>query len=174
MSRGCALVVLTVALAACGRQRMDVQPKYSPDEASARFPHAQSALPRVAGTVPVDAGDDAPPRRTLALLERGRERYGIYCEPCHGEYGDGDGRVVAKYGFPPPPPLDDGRLLGTSDAHLLDVLTHGYGAMYPYATVLPPRDRWAVIGYVRALQVARHADVARFPELRSEVTERAP
>ena len=113
----------------------------------------------------------AAARRTLALLERGRERYRIYCLPCHGEYGDGDGRVVAKFGFPQPPSLHDERLLAATDAHLLDVVIRGYGVMYSYSTVLPPRDRWAVVGYLRALQLARHADVAQFPGLRTDVNE---
>ncbi len=169
-----ALALLTVALAACGRQRMDIQPKYSPDEASTRFPHAQSALQHVTGTVPISAADDKAPPRTLALLARGRDRYAIYCTPCHGAYGDGDGRVVVQFGFPRPAPFDDERLRAAPDSHLLDVLTNGYGAMYPYATVLPPQDRWAVIGYVRALQLARHADVARFPQLRAQIPEPAP
>jgi mono/diheme cytochrome c family protein len=168
------LAALAAALAACGRQAMDVQPKYSAYEASARFAHTQSALPRVPGTLPRGSGDDAPPARTLELLERGRERFGVYCAPCHGEYGDGDGRVVAKFGFPPPPSLHDERLRAAPDSHLVDVVTNGYGVMYAYATALPPRDRWAVVGYVRALQLARHADVARFPELRAELAEHPP
>ncbi len=169
-----ALFAAAAALAGCGRQRMDVQPKYAAYEASARFAHTQSALPHVADTVPVDVADDAAPSRTLALLERGRERYAIYCAPCHGEYGDGDGRVVAKFGFPRPPSLHDERLRDAPDSRLVDVVTNGYGVMYSYATVLPPRDRWAIVGYLRALQLARHADVARYPALRPELAERAP
>ena len=149
MSRGCALVVLSVALAACGRQRMDVQPKYSPDEASARFPHAQSALPRVAGTVPVDAGDDAPPRRTLALLERGRERYGIYCEPCHGAAGHGDGPIVAKFIKPPDLTADQAR--GYSDGYLYAMIANGRALMPPYGDKVRGDDRWNVVNYVRAV-----------------------
>jgi mono/diheme cytochrome c family protein len=153
---------------------MDVQPKYSADEASARFAGRQAALPKVAGTVPVSAVDEPPPARTVALLERGRERYAIYCAPCHGEYGDGDGRVVVRFGFPQPPSLHDAKRRAADDAHLLDVVTNGFGVMYPYSTVLPWRDRWAVIGYVRALQLARHVDVALYPEVRAELDEARP
>jgi mono/diheme cytochrome c family protein len=162
-------IVLVAALAACGRQQMDREPKYAAYAASTRFPRRQSALAAVDGTVPVTADDEAAPERTLALLERGRERYGIYCSLCHGAFGDGDGVIVTRDGFPAPPSLHDERLRSAPDEHYWDVVTHGYGVMYPYATPLPPRDRWAVIGYVRALQLARRADVTRHPELRSEL-----
>jgi len=163
------LIALAPALAACGRQRMDSEPRYDTYAASARFPHRQSALPAVDGTVPVSTEDEKPPPRTLALLERGRERFGIYCSVCHGPFGDGDGVVVVRDGFPAPPSLHDERVRDAPDEHYWDVVTHGYGIMYPYANRLPPRDRWAVIGFVRALQLARHADVARHPELRAEL-----
>jgi mono/diheme cytochrome c family protein len=163
------LILLAVALAACGRQRMGRAPRYDAYAASARFPHRQSALPAVDGTVPITAADEPPPERTLALLERGRERYAIYCSVCHGPFGDGDGVVVERDGFPAPPSLHDERVRAAPDEHYWDVVTNGYGIMYSYAQRLPPRDRWAVIGFVRALQLARHADVASHPELRSEL-----
>lgn len=160
-------------LAGC-RQRMDVQPKYSTYEPSARFPNGQSALPRVPGTVPTTVEDETPPPRTLALLERGRERFSIYCTPCHGDYGDGDGVMVRLFGFPQPPSLHEQRLRESPDSHFWSVITSGYGIMYPYATPLPPRDRWAVVGYVRALQLARHTDVARFPAVSADLPEHSP
>jgi hypothetical protein len=174
MTRAALLMASFAALAACGRQRMDAQPKYEPYEASTRFPERQSALAPPGGSVPVTAVDPAPPPRTRALLERGAERYSIYCLPCHGAYGDGDGQVVARFGFPAPPSLHLERVRAASDAHYWNVLTRGFGTMYPYATALPPRDRWAVIGYVRVLQLARHADVNRYPALRRELPEAPP
>jgi mono/diheme cytochrome c family protein len=165
----CCVTALGATLAACGRMQMDSEPRYDPYASSTRLPHRQSALPAVEGTVPITAEDETPPERTLALLDRGRERYGIYCSLCHGLYGDGDGAVVARDGFPAPPSLHDERVRSAPDQHYWDVVTDGYGIMYSYATPLPPRDRWAVIGFVRALQLARHADVASHPELRGEL-----
>ena len=162
-------IALATTLTACGRQRMDSEPRYDPYAASGRFPHGQSALPAVEGTLPITATDEPPPERTRALLERGRERYGIYCSVCHGPFGDGDGVIVERDGFPAPPSLHDERVRAATDQHYWDVVTHGYGIMYSYAQRLPSRDRWAVIGFVRVLQLARHADVSRHPELRAQL-----
>lgn len=93
---------------------------------------------------------------TLTLLERGRERYGIFCAPCHGKTGDGDGRVVQR-GFPAPPSYHDPRLRAAPDGHFFDVISRGYGVMYPYADRVAPDDRWAIVAYIRALQMSRNA-----------------
>lgn len=102
----------------------------------------------------------APPAITETLLERGRDRYTIYCTPCHGASGDGDGMVVRR-GFPRPPSYHEQRLRDADDRHLYDVITHGWGVMYPYADRIAPADRQAIVAYIRALQFSRHAPVDR-------------
>jgi mono/diheme cytochrome c family protein len=91
------------------------------------------------------------PPMTLALVQRGRERFNIFCSECHGPGGDADGMVVQR-GFPNPPSFHDVRLVNAPDEHFVDVITHGYGAMYSYADRVPPPDRWAIAAYIRALQ----------------------
>jgi mono/diheme cytochrome c family protein len=108
------------------------------------------------------AGKTAPPV-TAELLTRGRERYGIFCSPCHGLAGDGDGVIVA-HGFPQPPSYHIDRLLAAPAQHFYDVMTHGYGVMFSYADRLDPHDRWAVAAYIRALQLSRRATVAQVPD----------
>jgi mono/diheme cytochrome c family protein len=93
---------------------------------------------------------------TMALLARGRDRFQIYCIPCHGELGDGDGYIVRR-GFPAPPSYHIQRLRQAPDSHFFDVMTHGYGLMYPYADRVSPADRWAIVAYIRALQLSQHA-----------------
>jgi hypothetical protein len=104
------------------------------------------------------------PRRewTAAFLARGRERYDIYCAPCHSIAGDGDG-MVARRGFPHPPSFHLARLRDASDEHLYAVISDGYGDMYPYANRIPPDDRRAIVGYIRALQLAWAAPAAALP-----------
>jgi mono/diheme cytochrome c family protein len=92
-----------------------------------------------------------PPPLTPALLDRGEERFGIYCSMCHGARGDGDGKVVRR-GFPPPPSFHDPRLVAAPPAYIVDVITHGHGVMYSYADRVEPADRWAIAAYVKALQ----------------------
>jgi mono/diheme cytochrome c family protein len=111
---------------------------------------------------------------TRAWLERGRERFGIYCAPCHGDAGDGDGMVVRR-GFPAPPSYHIDRLRNAPDAHFYAVITQGYGAMYSYADRLPPQDRWAIVEYIRALQLSQNArldDVAEADRDRLEAQRR--
>lgn len=103
-----------------------------------------------------------PPALSLALIERGRERYDIACAPCHGGTGEGDGMIVER-GFPAPPPFDDKRILAAPTRHYVDVITDGYGIMYSFAERVAPRDRWAIAAYIRALQRARAAALADFP-----------
>lgn len=93
---------------------------------------------------------------TMALLERGRERYDIYCAPCHGRSGNGDG-MIARRGFPAPPSYHTDRLRNAPDSHFYQVITHGYGVMYPYSDRVAPADRWAIVAYIRALQLSQHA-----------------
>jgi cytochrome c553 len=100
---------------------------------------------------------------TQALLRHGQERYNIYCGPCHSPLGDGDG-MVARRGFPRPPSYHTDRLRNAPDSHFFSVITQGYGAMYPYADRLSEHDRWAVVAYIRALQLSQHAELADVPE----------
>jgi len=100
------------------------------------------------------------PPMTSALLERGRQRFDIFCAPCHSVAGDGDG-MIARRGFPHPPSYHSDRLREASNAHFYAVITDGYGAMHSYARRVSPDDRLAIIAYIRALQFSQHAPVAR-------------
>lgn len=100
-----------------------------------------------------------PPPLSLALLQRGQQRYRIYCTPCHSELGDGNGMVVQR-GFPHPPSYDIDRLRTAPTQHLFDVMTNGYGDMYSFAGRIAPADRWAIAAYIRALQLSQRATPA--------------
>ncbi len=102
----------------------------------------------------VNAGNPFP--ATKNLLMRGRERYDIYCSPCHGRLGDGKGMIVAR-GFPMPPSFHEERLRQIADGHYYDVITNGFGKMYSYAARIPSNDRWAITAYIRALQLSQNA-----------------
>ena len=124
-------------------------------------------VPSVASLPSSDARRDVDERAmpmpiTAALLARGRERFGIYCTPCHGLVGDGLGTVVRR-GFPQPPTYHSDRLRRAPDGHFYAVVTLGYGAMLPYADRIAPDDRWAIVAYVRALQRSQHATVDDVP-----------
>jgi mono/diheme cytochrome c family protein len=152
-----------LVLAAC-RQEMADMPRLDPMERAPMFDGGSAALRPPPGTVPADADlapvPDALPREVpLALVERGRERYDIFCAPCHSPLGDGDGIIVER-GFPSPPSFHDPGLIAAPDRHFYEVITHGFGVMFPYAARVPPRDRWAIIAYIRALQLAERAPVA--------------
>ncbi len=93
---------------------------------------------------------------TPQLLARGRERFNIYCAPCHSRVGDGDG-MIARRGFPAPPSYHTDRLRNAPDSHFYQVISNGYGVMYPYADRVNPHDRWAIVAWIRALQLSQHA-----------------
>jgi mono/diheme cytochrome c family protein len=97
-----------------------------------------------------------------ALVERGRERYTIYCAVCHGAYGYGDGVVVSR-GFTPPPSFHIQRLRDAPVGYLFAVQTYGYGAMADYADQISPRDRWAIVAYLRVLQLSQNVPLADLP-----------
>lgn len=99
---------------------------------------------------------------TRQVLERGRERFDIYCSPCHGRTGEGTGMIVQR-GFPVPPSYHIDRLRQAPPGHFVDVITRGYGIMYSYATRVEPADRWAIAAYIRALQLSRGAALADVP-----------
>jgi mono/diheme cytochrome c family protein len=187
MTRLCLLLAGTLALAGCERTMKDmyVQPRLGPDAASPLWADGKGSRPPPPGSVPVAVGDLAktssgrrgrdeldaravaeaastPPAADLALLERGRSRYDVYCAPCHSVVGDGDGMIVRR-GFPRPPSFHQPRLREAADRHLFDVIAQGYGVMPAYADRLTPPDRWAVVAYVRALQSSQDAAVDALP-----------
>jgi len=162
------------------------QPRYEPLEPSSFFEDGSSSRPMVPGTVPREDVRGGPPPGVAedvfytgwgkgklaeivpfpvdrALLERGQERYRIFCVPCHAESGDGRGMIVRR-GFNPPPPYYSEELRQQPIGHFFDVMTRGYGTMYSYATRVPPRDRWAIAAYIRVLQLSQHAEVAALSE----------
>ncbi|WP_371824444.1 cytochrome c [Methylocystis sp. MJC1] len=103
-----------------------------------------------------EAHEAPAPEISITLLERGRERYNIYCAPCHGANGDGKGMIVQR-GFPAPPSYHIQRLRDAPPQHFFDVITQGFGAMYSYAERVRPVDRWAIAAYIRALQRSQSA-----------------
>ena len=106
------------------------------------------------------------------MMERGRERFEIYCSPCHGRTGEGNGMIVQR-GFPPPPSYHIDRLRTAPAGHFYDVITHGYGIMYSYASRVEPADRWAIAAYIRALQKSRNSTLAEVPaDQRARLEER--
>jgi mono/diheme cytochrome c family protein len=102
------------------------------------------------------------PPLTLALIERGQDRYRIYCAPCHSELGDGHGMIVQR-GFPLPPSFQLDRLRKAPPQYFYDVMTQGYGVMYSFADRVEPNDRWAIAAYIRALQRSEGAPQADLP-----------
>ena len=190
--------VLMLAFVLCGCEKtfenMYDQPRYKPlapsplwaDGRSSRTPvdetvaHSEGSLAdSSSGRLGVVANDPDVPsltdkvRRatwTFALLERGQQRFGIFCAPCHGDAGDGDG-MIARRGFPHPASFHIDRLRNASDEHLDAVITRGYGAMYSFGASVPPDDRRA---YIRALQLSRNARLADLPPNARQALEQAP
>ena len=169
----CALMLLS----AC-QQKMAIQPRYDPYEASDFFADGMSARPRIAGTVArgeisndpffdtgrigTQIGDGFPMPVTLELVNRGEQRFNIYCSQCHGRVGDGNGMIPSR-GFRRPPSYHTDRLRKQPTGHFFDVMTNGFGAMPSYRTMIPPADRWAIIAYIRALQLSQNATAADVP-----------
>jgi hypothetical protein len=164
------------------KQDMATQPKNLPFSPSDFFEDGRSERPLVENTVARGSiADDAlfVPKDSNAfplpvnreLLERGRDRYEIFCTPCHGLQGDGNG-MVAMRGMKHPPSFHQDRLHQAPNGYFFDNITNGFGAMYGYSAQIPPRDRWAIIAYVRALQLSRNAKVADLPaELRKKLNQ---
>jgi mono/diheme cytochrome c family protein len=124
--------------------------------------------PQVEGTVSQDYSDDSThyrnaPQLTAALLSRGENRFDIFCSPCHGKAGYGDGMIVRR-GFSKPPDFHTDSLRAKSDKELIAIISQGFGSMPDYATELPPADEWAVVAYIRALQLSQHANLSDIPE----------
>jgi mono/diheme cytochrome c family protein len=173
-----ALALVAVPLAGC-RQDMHDQPKVEPYEASRFFADTASAraLPEGAvarGTLREDeayftgfTADDRLVRRlpievTRGTLERGRETFDAFCAPCHDRVGTGTGMIVRR-GFKQPPTYHQDRLRNEADGYFFDVITNGFGQMPSYAAQISVADRWAVVAYLRALQLSQHAPLAGLP-----------
>ncbi|MGX8012834.1 c-type cytochrome [Mesorhizobium sp. ORM8.1] len=162
------LLLLLLPLIAGCKQDMADQPRYNPEASSTQFADGMSARTPVDGTVTRDADltptpDKFPYPITMVLLQRGQQRFDIFCSPCHGRTGDGHGMVVQR-GFPAPPSYHQDALRNAPDRHFYDVISNGYGAMYPYGARVPPEDRWAMVAYIRALQYSRYAPVNALPD----------
>lgn len=121
-----------------------------------------NSLARGADTeiLPDDLPRSNPLPLTMPLLRRGQERFDIYCAPCHGRSGDGEG-MIAQRGFPAPPSYHTEKLRNAVDSHFYRVISNGYGVMYSYADRVAPSDRWAIVAYIRALQLSQHAQRSR-------------
>jgi mono/diheme cytochrome c family protein len=157
---------------------MSRQPKYKPLAGSDFFADGSTARPPVEGTVARGRmrADERfftgkingvlvsrlPLTVTRSVLERGRERYDIFCSPCHGRIGDGSG-MVAQRGLRQPPSYHIDRLREAPDGHFFDVMTNGFGAMPSYASRIAVEDRWAITAYVRALQLSQAAKIQDVP-----------
>lgn len=153
-----ALLLAGTALAAC--DNLSVQPKDRTWRPTETFPALKSwPLSPPAHTIARNDAPTKPPPLTLALLLRGRQRFDIYCAPCHSPLGDGRGRVVER-GFPAPPSYFEKRLMKAGFQHFYDVITYGHGIMYSYADRVAPRDRWAIAAYIRALQHSQSVPVS--------------
>jgi hypothetical protein len=190
------LVAALLLLAGCERAKQDMydQPRYDTfqqsrlfeDGASARTPPAgvqarargdfagsssgRVGAARVQDDLLADRARSNPYPVDLRLLEKGRERYMIYCTPCHSPVGDGDGMVVRR-GFPAPPSFHQERLRTVADRHFYDVISRGYGVMVPHADRIEPSERWAIVAFIRALQFSQHAPAAALP---AALRERLP
>ena len=173
-----AMAALSLAGAAGCRQDMHNQPKYRPLRGTAFFADGSSSRPLPEGTVARGTLDDnvafftgkvgnAPVRELPfkvdeALVSRGQERYNIFCTPCHDATGTGRGMIVQR-GFKQPPSFHDERLRNAEAGYFFDVMTSGFGAMPDYKMQLSARDRWAVVAYIRALQLSQHAATSDIP-----------
>lgn len=166
MSPRIALILLPLlAVAACKREDMYTQSRSQTWDRNAFFANGTSMRHPVAGTVARNAPNppaEAPATIDAALLARGQERFGIFCTPCHGRAGNGEGMIVQR-GFTHPPSFVEGKLREAKTQVFYDAITNGYGAMYSFADRVPPADRWAVIAYIRTLQLSQNADAGSLP-----------
>jgi mono/diheme cytochrome c family protein len=169
-----ALLIAAALLAGCALTLRD-QPRLEPFEASAFF--ADGAAMRLPPADTVARGQLAldehlhngrvggtfaptfPYTVTLEMMERGRERYDIFCTPCHGATGDGKG-IITQYGMREPTSFHDEGVRTEPPGYYFDLITNGTRVMPPYGSRIPPEDRWAIIAYIRALQLSQHADAS--------------
>lgn len=184
-----ALLGLAVPLLLGCRQDMHDQPKYEPLEKSRFHTDQQASRPLIAGTVARgQLRDDAafytgrmgnqmveafPVTVDMNLLRRGRERYDVFCQPCHSAVGDGNGMIVQR-GFRRPQTFHQPRLRNAPPGYFYDVITNGFGAMPDYRAQIQPRDRWAIIAYIRALQLSQNAGTAEIPAAEMKTLQAQP
>ncbi len=177
---------LLMTAGGCRRDMQD-QPKIVPLRQSEFFDDHRSARPAVEnavargqlreddllyrGQVDGQLADTFPFPIDAKLLERGRQRYDVFCSPCHDQAGYGNGMIVQR-GFRRPPSFHIDRLRQAPNGHFYDTITNGFGAMYSYASRIKPEDRWAVIAYVRALQLSQDARLEDVPEAEREPLRR--
>lgn len=181
------ILLLGLALTGCGRNMYE-QARFEEDEPAPFFADGTSSRPLIEGTVSRSRGEidevfftgqddnglltEPPLEVTEAVLERGQQRYNIYCSPCHNYSGNGEGMIVQK-GFVQPASFHEPRLQAAPVGYFFQVITNGYGQMYSYASRVPPEDRWAISAYIRALQYSQNAPVAELPADVRERLERA-
>jgi hypothetical protein len=167
-----------VLMAGC-RQDMHDQPKFRPLRANPFFADGRSARPLVAGTVARGTlqEDDHlftgreknefvttfPFPVTEQVIRRGQERFNIFCSPCHGGLANGEGAIVQR-GLKQPPSFHIERLREAPVGYFFNVITNGFGAMFDYSDRIPVRDRWAIITYIRALQLSQNAKIDDVPQ----------
>ena len=175
--RAFGVVAVALALAGC-RQDMHDAPRYEPLEANTFFANGSASRMLVANTVPrgllredthlnegkVDGrlATTFPMPVTADVMARGQERFNVFCSPCHGRTGSGNGMVVQR-GFRGPPSYHEDRLRNAPVGYFFDVMTNGFGAMQDYASQVPVADRWAIAAYIRALQLSQRATVEDVP-----------
>jgi mono/diheme cytochrome c family protein len=173
-----ALLIGVVALTGC-RQDMHDQPKYKYLRPTEFFPDGRSARPLLENTVARGHLDEDtvfytgmvngqpttefPIEITRQVIDRGQERFNIYCSPCHGQLGNGLGMIVQR-GFKQPPSYHIDRLRQVGVGHFFDVMTNGYGAMWKYSPQIEPRDRWAIAAYIRVLQASQNTNINDLPQ----------
>jgi mono/diheme cytochrome c family protein len=185
LCRAAAACAIVVTFASC-RQDMHDQPKYIPLRPSEFFADGRSERPLIEGTVARGhLNEDAPfytgkaPDGTFLnqfpfpvtreVIQRGQQRFNIYCSPCHDRLGNGLGKIVQR-GYRRPPSYHIDRLRQVPHGYIYDVITNGFGAMPDYAAQVQPADRWAIVAYVRALQLSHNANVNDVPpESRAEL-----
>jgi len=175
--RRIAIVAACLALVGC-RQDMHDAPSYDPLQQTTFFANGAASRTLVANTVARgqlradehlytgkvngQAATEFPMPVTAEVMARGQERFNVYCSPCHGRTGLGDGMIVQR-GFRPPPSYHEPRLREAPVGYFFDVMTNGFGAMQDYSAQVPASDRWAIAAYIRALQLSRNATVADVP-----------
>ena len=173
-----AFVIAAAGFAIACRQDMHDAPRYEPLEQSTFFTDGRSARVLVAGTVArgqlredehLNTGRtngmpaaEFPMPVTNEMMARGQERFNVFCSPCHGRTGQGNGTIVQR-GFRRPPSYHEERLLNAPVGYYFDVMTNGFGAMQDYAAQVPVADRWAIAAYIRALQLSRRATIDQVP-----------
>lgn len=173
-----AMATLALAATVGCRQDMHDQPKFFPQRGTTLYADGRSVRPQVANTVAreqlhedsyfytglVDGkeGDGLPFPVSMKVLERGQERYNIYCTPCHSRVGNGEGMIVQR-GYAKAGDFHTARLEAAPLGHFFHVITNGYGAMPDYAAQVAPADRWAIAAYIRALQLSQKAQPADVP-----------